>query len=223
MSGRKLTVDEKHTAEELYAYYNNTPNPQIARRFQALALLQRGRTLKETAAIVGVSIRAVQKWRTGYRTGGLNTITRRTRGGNRIPVRPRLTPDQQAQLLQHTTTQVRRAFARSARQWRGVARHWAWSCRSVRCDGSSIGWGFGARYRVRWRRVRTLRCRRSGNKGVWRGVDGAGGARGAAGGVCGRDAGGVDWSGASALDRAWGQVVSAGGAFVQVAVLVGSR
>ena len=69
MSGRKLTVDWKHTAEELYAYYNNTPNTQIAQRFQALALLQRGRTLKETAAIVGVSMRTVQKWLTWYRTG----------------------------------------------------------------------------------------------------------------------------------------------------------
>ena len=83
MSGRKLTVDEKHTAEELYAHDNNTPNPQIARRFQALALLRRGRTLKETAAIIGVSIRAVQKWRTGFRTGGLDELTRRTRGMGR--------------------------------------------------------------------------------------------------------------------------------------------
>jgi transposase len=116
MSGRKLTVDEKHTAEELYAHYNNTPNTQIARRFQALALLQRGRTLKETAAIVGVSIRAVQKWLTGSRTGGLNTITRRTRGGNRIPVRPRLTPDQQAQRIQHAATQGFRTL-REAAAW----------------------------------------------------------------------------------------------------------
>jgi transposase len=117
MSGRKLTVDEKHTAEELYAYDNNTPNTQIARRFQALALLQRGRTLKETAAIVGVSIRAVQKWLTWYRTGGLDdTITRRTRGGNRIPVRPLLTPDQQAQRIQHATTQGFRTL-REAVAW----------------------------------------------------------------------------------------------------------
>jgi hypothetical protein len=92
MSGRKLTVDWKHTAEELYAHYNNTPNTQIARRFQALALLRRGRTLKETAAIVGVSIRTVQKWLTWYRTGGLDELTRRTRGGNRIPVRPLADP-----------------------------------------------------------------------------------------------------------------------------------
>jgi len=116
MSGRKLTVDEKHTAEELYAHDNNTPNTQIARRFQALALLQRGRTLKETAAIVGVSTRTVQKWLTGYRTGGLNTITRRTRGGNRIPVRPLLTPDQQAQRIQHASTQGFRTL-REAAAW----------------------------------------------------------------------------------------------------------
>jgi transposase len=116
MSGRKLTVDWKHTAEELYAHYNNTPNTQIARRFQALALLRRGRTLKETAAIVGVSMRTVQKWLTWYRTAGLDELTRRTRGGNRIPVRPLLTPDQQAQLLQHAATQGFRTL-REAAAW----------------------------------------------------------------------------------------------------------
>ena len=114
MSGRKLTVDWKHTAEELYAHSNHTPNTQIARRFQALALLRRGRTLKETAAIVGVSIRTVQKWLTWYRTGGLDELTRRTRGGNRIPVRPLLTPDQQAQLLQHAATQGFRTLREAA-------------------------------------------------------------------------------------------------------------
>jgi hypothetical protein len=40
MSGRKLIVDWKHTADELYARYKNEPNTQIARRFQALALLR---------------------------------------------------------------------------------------------------------------------------------------------------------------------------------------
>jgi len=94
MSGRKLTVDWKHTVEELYAYYNNTPNTQIARRFQALALLRRGTPTRQVALIVGVSRMSIHKWRTGSRTGGLDELTRRTRGGNRIPVRPRLTPDQ---------------------------------------------------------------------------------------------------------------------------------
>ncbi len=99
MSGRKLTVDWKHTAEELYAHYNNTPNTQIAQRFQALALLQRGRTPKETVAIVGECIRTIQQWRTWYRTGGLDELTRRMCGGNRTPVRPLLPPDQPAPLV----------------------------------------------------------------------------------------------------------------------------
>jgi len=116
MSGRKLTVDWKHTAEELYAHDNNTPDTQIARRFQALALLQRGRTLKETAAIVGVSTRTVQKWLTGSRTGGLDELTRRTRGGNRATPRSPLTPDQQAQLVQHAATQGFRTL-REAVAW----------------------------------------------------------------------------------------------------------
>jgi transposase len=219
MSGRKLTVDWKHTAEELYAHYNNTPNTQIARRFQALTLLRRGRTRKETAEIVGVSIRTVQKWLTWYRTGGLDELTRRTRGGNRIPVRPLLTPNQQAQLLQHAATQGFRTL-REAAAWCRETLGVELSERQMQRLFHRLG--FGARYRVRWQCVRTLRYRRSGKKGVWRGVDGAGGARGAAGGVCGRVAGGVDWSGASALDGAWGQVVSAGGAFVCVAVLAGS-
>jgi transposase len=116
MSGRKLTVDWKHTAEELYAHDNNTPDTQIARRFQALALLQRGRTLKETAAIVGVSTRTVQKWLTGSRTGGLDELTRRTRGGNRATPRSPLTPDQQAQRIQHAATQGFRTL-REAAAW----------------------------------------------------------------------------------------------------------
>jgi len=105
MSGRKLTVDWKHTADELYARYQQQPNTHIARRFQALALLRRGKTLKETAAIVGVCLRAVQKWLTWYRTGRVDELARRRRGGNRTSVRPLLTPDQQARLVQHAATQ----------------------------------------------------------------------------------------------------------------------
>jgi hypothetical protein len=40
MRGRKLTVDWKHTAEELYAHYKQERNTHIAKRLQALALLQ---------------------------------------------------------------------------------------------------------------------------------------------------------------------------------------
>jgi transposase len=98
-------VDWKHTADELYARYKHEPNTHIARRFQALALLRRGKTLKETAAIVGVCLRAVQKWLAWYRTDGVDALAHRRRGGNRRPVRPLLTPNQQAQLVHHAATQ----------------------------------------------------------------------------------------------------------------------
>ena len=119
MRGRKLIVDWKHTAEELYARYKNKPNTHIARRFQALALLRRGKPLQETAAIVSVSPRTVQKWLAWYRTDGVNALAHRRRGGNRKPVRPLLTPTQQAQLVHHATTQ---GFRPSVRRWCGIAR-----------------------------------------------------------------------------------------------------
>ena len=116
MRGRKLIVDEKHTAEELYARYKQERNTHIAKRLQALFLLRCGTPIRQVALIVGVSRMSIHKWLTWYRTGGLDELTRRTRGGNRIPVRPRLTPDQQAQLIQHAATQGFRTL-REAAAW----------------------------------------------------------------------------------------------------------
>jgi transposase len=116
MSGRKLTVDEKHTAEKLYARDKHDRNRHIAKRLQALVLLRRGTPTRQVARIVGVSRMSIHKWLTWYRTGGLDELTRRTRGGNRIPVRPLLTPDQQAQRIQHATTQGFRTL-REAAAW----------------------------------------------------------------------------------------------------------
>jgi transposase len=109
-------VDEKHTAKELYARDKHERNRHIAKRLQALVLLRRGTPTRQVARIVGVSRMSIHKWRTGSRTGGLNKITRRTRGGNRIPVRPRLTPDQQAQRIPHAATQGFRTL-REAAAW----------------------------------------------------------------------------------------------------------
>ena len=116
MSGRKLTVDEKHTAEKLYARYKQERNTHIAKRLQALVLLRRGTPTRQVARIVGVSRMSIHKWRTGSCTGGLDELTRRTRGGNRIPVRPLLTPDQQAQRIPHAATQGFRTL-REAAAW----------------------------------------------------------------------------------------------------------
>ena len=54
-------MDWKHTAEELYAHYNNTPNTHIAKRFQALALLRRGTPIRQVALIVGVAQMSIHK------------------------------------------------------------------------------------------------------------------------------------------------------------------
>jgi len=105
MRGRKLTVDWKHTAEELYARYKQERNLHIAKRLQALFLLRRGIPTRQVALIVGVSRMSIHKWLTWYRTGGLDELTRRTRGGNRATPRSQLTPDQQARLIQHAATQ----------------------------------------------------------------------------------------------------------------------
>ena len=105
MRGRKLIVDWKHTAEELYARYKQERNTHIAKRLQALFLLRRGTPTRQVALIVGVSRMSIHKWLTWYRTGGLDELTRRTRGGNRATPRSLLTPDQQARLIQHASTQ----------------------------------------------------------------------------------------------------------------------
>jgi transposase len=65
-------------------------------------------------------MRTVQKWLTWYRTGGLDELTRRTRGGNRRFVRPLLTPDQQARLIQHAATQGFRTLRKAAAWCREV-------------------------------------------------------------------------------------------------------
>jgi transposase len=116
MRGRKLTVDWKHTAEELYAHYKQERNIHIAKRLQALFLLRCGTPTRQVARIVGVSRMSIHKWLTWYRTGGLDELTRRTRGGNRATPRSRLTSDQQAQLLQHAATQGFRTL-REAAAW----------------------------------------------------------------------------------------------------------
>ena len=46
MLGRKLAVDWKHTAEELYARDKHERNLHIAKRLQALVLLRRGTPIR---------------------------------------------------------------------------------------------------------------------------------------------------------------------------------
>lgn len=104
MRGRKLIVDWKHTAEQLYTRYQQERDIHIAKRLQALMLLRRGTPIRQVASIVGVSRMSLHNWLTWYRAGGLDELTRRTRGGKRVSPRPLLTQAQQECLVQHAST-----------------------------------------------------------------------------------------------------------------------
>ena len=86
------------------------------RRWQALWLLRRGRSMQETAATVGVAYRTVQEWVGWYRAGGLDEVARRQRGGLRRTIVEPLSPEQQAALLGRAGA-VGFATVRSAVAW----------------------------------------------------------------------------------------------------------
>ncbi len=100
MAGRKLVIEWHETAEELLARYRAERNVHLARRLQALYLLRQGKRIPETAAVVGVSTRSVEKWVAWYRKGGLAEVLRRQRGGPRLPARRPLNPEQLARLTE---------------------------------------------------------------------------------------------------------------------------
>ncbi len=97
MAGRRLALEWHETAEELLARYRAERNVHLARRLQALYLVRQGRRVGETAAVVGVSTRSVEKWLAWYRQGGLAEVSRHRRGGPR-PRRGPLAPQQLASL-----------------------------------------------------------------------------------------------------------------------------
>ena len=61
----------------------------LARRGRRLLLLERGKTLKETAATCGLSVRHVRKWAQRYRDQGLAGLRDRPRPGRKPVFSPR--------------------------------------------------------------------------------------------------------------------------------------
>jgi transposase len=116
VAGRKFVVEWRHSAEELRGRYRAERDPQLARRWQALWLLRQGRSLGEVAPLVGVAYRTVQEWAAWYRAGGLQEVARHRVGGLRRPIRPLLSPAQEAALVQRAGT-VGFATRRLALAW----------------------------------------------------------------------------------------------------------
>jgi transposase len=69
--GRPLRIDWQDEAAALGAAYRGERSTEVRPRLQALWLLRQGRSLRDTAAVVGVHYRRVQTWLAWYRRGGL--------------------------------------------------------------------------------------------------------------------------------------------------------
>lgn len=96
---RKLQIEWQDDVETLGAAYRNAKDTQDRQRLQALWLIRQGKTMAETAAIVGAHYRTVQEWVSWYRQGGIEEVLSHQHGGSRVHAR-RLSAEQETELKQ---------------------------------------------------------------------------------------------------------------------------
>jgi hypothetical protein len=93
MRGRKSSLTIVLTPAdraEIERWQRSTTGPAgLARRGRALLLLEQGRTLKETAALCGLSARHVRKWAERFRRDRLAGLRDRPRPGRKPVFSPR--------------------------------------------------------------------------------------------------------------------------------------
>jgi transposase len=100
--GRPLVVAWQEDAETLGALYRSERDYQLRPRVQALWLVRQGRSVRETAGIVGTHERTVQQWLAWYRQAGLAGLRAHRRQG---PGKAAwLSPEQQAALVAAAAT-----------------------------------------------------------------------------------------------------------------------
>ena len=116
MAGRTFKVAWQDTAEDLFVLYRAERDRWLARRWQALWLLRRGKTLAEAADAVGAAYRTVQEWVGWYRVGGPAEVARHRRGGLRRVIHEPLTPEQLRALEERSRT-VGFATMKQAMAW----------------------------------------------------------------------------------------------------------
>jgi transposase len=100
--GRPLVIAWRDGAAALYARYQQERKPDVRPRWHALWLLRSGRTVRETARVLGVHERSVQQWVAWYRAGGLAEVAAHRKAGK--GTRARLSGEQQAALLAEAAT-----------------------------------------------------------------------------------------------------------------------
>jgi transposase len=114
--GRKLTMawTAGDDAASLYGRYRRERRADVRPRLHALWLVRTGHTTRETAAVLGVDERTVQRWLGWYRTGGLAPIEGRHAGSQGAP--SFLTPEQKTELAEEVATGRFRTAA-EIRRW----------------------------------------------------------------------------------------------------------
>ena len=114
--GRKLGIEwaAGDDAASLYRRYRRERRADVRPRLHALWLVRRGHTTRETAAVLGVDERTVQRWLGWYRAGGLAPIEGRHAGSQGAP--SFLTAEQKAELAEEVATGRFRTAA-EIRRW----------------------------------------------------------------------------------------------------------
>jgi transposase len=114
--GRKLRIEwaAGDDPASLYRRYRRERRADVRPRLHALWLVRLGRTTRETAAVLGVDERTVQRWLGWYRAGGLAPIEGRHAGSQGAP--SLLTAEQKAELAEEVTTGRFRTAA-EIRRW----------------------------------------------------------------------------------------------------------
>src|SRR5690349_9723178 len=114
--GRKLTIEwaAEDAAASLYARYRGERRADVRARLHALWLVRGGHTTRETAEVLGVDERTVQRWLAWYRAGGLAPIEGRHAGSQGAP--SLLRPEQKAELADEVATGRFRTAA-EIRRW----------------------------------------------------------------------------------------------------------
>lgn len=114
--GRKLTITwaAEDDGASLHARYRRERRADVRPRLHALWLVRTGHTTRETAEVLGVDERTVQRWLAWYRAGGLAPLEARHAGSQGAP--SLLTPEQKAELATEVATGRFRTAA-EIRQW----------------------------------------------------------------------------------------------------------
>ncbi len=132
MRGRRLRIAWQDDELTLWQRYRQEADPELRTRWHALWLLRQGRSATETATLVGVHRRSVQRWLSWYRQGGLAAVSQHRQGGRQGRT-AYLTAEQQGQLKAETARGTIRTVGEAAHwveQQLGV-RYTEWGMRSL--------------------------------------------------------------------------------------------